>query len=439
METRPLRTLALYCPDWPVVAAGAAPDAPVAILEGEGSRQIVTACSAAAWESGVRPGQRLREAQRRAAHLVVYRRNEAREAREFEPVAAAVENLAASAVEVVQPGLLTVDVRGPARYYSGEGRLAVLIRDAVDELATTSGSPIDCGVGIADGSFAAILAARESAAHHAAAPSAILVEPDDTAGFLAPYPVAALDQPDLAKSLTRFAVHTLGSFATLSGAEVAGRFGVEGLLAQRLARGLDARPPAARRSADALTVAHEFDPPAERDELVAFIGRALANRLHLALAVAGVACVRLGIDIVTTSGRGCYRLWRHGDGLGGRLSAPAVAERIRWQLDGWRAREPYPTADPVVALRLVPDRLVVDTGGPQVSRDSWEPRDWAPRGPRGGGTKTPKRVERAIERVEALLGPGAVQRPRLPGQEPAPNVPAPDRDVRLTTHQLSTT
>lgn len=427
--TTPLRTLALCCPDWPAAAAGAAPDAPVAILEGEGSRRVVTAASPAARQNGVRRGQRLREARRRCPHLVVYRRDLAREAREFEPIAVAAEELAAASVEVVQPGLITVDVPGPARYHGGEGRLAALLRDAVEELTTASGSPIDCGVGIADGSLAAALAARESAARPGSAPTAVLVEPGATANFLAPYPVAVLDQPELAKALTRSGVHTLGSFAGMAGSDVAGHFGVEGLLAQRLARGLDPRPPAARRSIDALIATHEFDPPAEQDDLVAYVGKALANRLHLALVMAGVACVRLGIDIVTVSGRGCYRLWRHGDALGGRLSAPAIAERIRWQLEGWRAREPYPIADPVVALRLVPDRLVVDRDGRQVSRDSWDPQEsassasWDPPGSwstRAESTNPPNRLERAIERVEDLLGPGAVQHPRLaiPGLAP---------------------
>ncbi len=361
---------------------------------------------------------------------MVYRRDEAREAREFEPVAVAAEDLAAAAVEVVQPGLITVDVRGPARYHGGEGQLAALLRDAVDELTTTSGSPITCGVGIADGPFAATLAARESATRRAATPTARLVDPGASADFLAPYPVATLDQPDLAKSLTRAGVRTLGSFAALSGAEVAGRYGVEGLLAQRLARGLDPRAPAARRSIDALIATHEFDPPAEQDDLVAFVGKALANRLHLALAVAGVACVRLGIDIVTASGRGCYRLWRHGDALGGRLSAPAIAERVGWQLDGWRGREPYPVADPVVALRLVPERLVVDRDGRQVSRDSWDPREaWDPPAqqsswnPRSDGPTPSNRVERAIERIEDLLGPGAIQRPLLAMSAPDAALP----------------
>lgn len=441
METRPLRTLALWCPDWPVVAAGAAAHAPVAILEGEGARRTVSACSYAARESGVRPGQRYREARRRCPHLVVYRRDEARDAREFEPVVAAAEDLAAS-VEVVRPGLITLDVRGPARYHGGEGRLAGLIRDAVAAMTTASGNPIGCGVGIADGPFAATLAAHggESATRHAASRDAVIVESGATADFLAAYPVTVLDRPDLTRSLTRLGVRTLGSFAALPGANVAGRLGVEGMMAHRLARGLDPQPSAARRSADRMAVVHEFDPPAEQDELVAFVGAALANRLHLALAVGGVACVRLGIDIVTASGRGCYRLWRHGGMLGGRLSAPAVAERIRWQLDGWRAREPYPSADPVVALRLVPDRLLVDRGGWQASRDLWDPQgSWDSwdlrdsRGPRGSqgrrgdgmNARLPDRVKRAIGHVETMLGPGAVQHPRFdrPGAVPPPHPP----------------
>jgi protein ImuB len=48
MERRPARSLALWCPDWPVTAAGADLDAPVAVLAGEGARRVVAACSPAA-------------------------------------------------------------------------------------------------------------------------------------------------------------------------------------------------------------------------------------------------------------------------------------------------------------------------------------------------------------------------------------------------------
>ena len=50
---QPPRALVCWCPDWPVLAAGADPDAPVAILAGEGPRRIVVACSSAARAAGV--------------------------------------------------------------------------------------------------------------------------------------------------------------------------------------------------------------------------------------------------------------------------------------------------------------------------------------------------------------------------------------------------
>ena len=70
-------------------------------------------------------------------------------------------------------------------------------------------------------------------------------------------------------------------------------------------------------------------------------------------------------------GQEITRLWRH-DGL---LSALAVAERVRWQLDGWRAAQdaasgPGVALTPnlpagegvqpggITLLRLIPDQLV---------------------------------------------------------------------------------
>lgn len=402
MEPDPPRALALWCPDWPVTASGADLDAPVAVVDGSGAHRVVTACSPAARESGVRRGQRLRDAQRHCPRLELRGRDEAREAREFEQVAAAAEDLAA-AVEVVRPGLIALDARGPARYHGGERRLAALMREAVAELTAPSGAPLGCGVGIADGMFAAALAARSPGAEEA-----VLVEPGGAAVFLAPYPLGVLERPDLAGTLGRLGVRTLGAFAALPAGDVANRFGPDGSAAHRLARGLDPRPPAPRRPAEDLTAVHEFDPPAERDEPVVFAAKALADRLHALLGACGLTCVRLGVELHTVSGRVCFRLWRHGDAAAGRLSAAAVAERVRWQLDGWRVREPFPRPDPVVLLRLVPDQLVVDAGSRQ---------------PLWGRPQVPDRVGRAAEHLQAMLGRTGIARPRLVGgRDPAARV-----------------
>ncbi|HJY72268.1 MAG TPA: hypothetical protein VJ347_10845, partial [Streptosporangiaceae bacterium] len=76
-----------------------------------------------------------------------------RTAREFDQVLTAVTGFC-PAVEAVEPGVCAFGARGPARYFGGETALAGRIIAAVAELG------IESGVGVADGLFAAHLAAR---------------------------------------------------------------------------------------------------------------------------------------------------------------------------------------------------------------------------------------------------------------------------------------
>ena len=90
----PPRMIAVWCPDWPVTTArldaGLDADAPIAVLTGN----YVVACSHRARTAGVRRGLRRREAQARCPELAVLARNEAAEARAFEPVVAGLESIA---------------------------------------------------------------------------------------------------------------------------------------------------------------------------------------------------------------------------------------------------------------------------------------------------------------------------------------------------------
>ncbi|MBR7831370.1 DNA polymerase Y family protein [Actinospica sp. MGRD01-02] len=395
MEARPARALVAWCPDFPVTALGADLDEQVAVLSGEGARRRVVACSPAARAAGVRRGQRLRDAQRLAPELRAFARDEAAEARAFEPVVVAAEQVAAG-MEVIRPGLLALSARGPARYYGGERALGVVLRDRIAQVETGAGGAIVAGIGIADGVTAAGIAARTPGADEP-----VIIEPGGSAAYLAPFPLSVLGAPvELVTILDQLGVRSVGRFAALPAGDVAGRFGAEGVLLHRLARGLDLRPPASRRPAEDLAVEHEFDPPAETDQPVVFVAKMLAARLHAGLSAAGLACVRVGIEAETVSGRVSYRLWRHADATGGRLSSAGLAQRAAWQLDGWRTREAYPVPDPVALLRLVPDQLVLDTGIQQVL--------W-------GAEEVPDRVARAAERVQALLGHESVARLRIVG------------------------
>ena len=113
------RMLVVWCPDWPVTAASAAarlaPHQPVAVVEAN----RVVACSALARAEGVRRDMRRRDAQGRCPELVVFPADPVRDARLFEPVAAAVEEMAVG-VEIIRPGVVAVPARGPASYFKGE-------------------------------------------------------------------------------------------------------------------------------------------------------------------------------------------------------------------------------------------------------------------------------------------------------------------------------
>ena len=164
----------------------------------------------------------------------------------------------------------------------------------------------------------------------------------------------------MADVLRRLGLGTLGAVATLDPTDVLGRFGDTGILLHRLARGLD-RPLATRRPAPELAVTAELDPPVERVDLLAFRAVALADELHAHLGRDGLACLRLGIEVETDHGETRRRSWRHEGGLG----AAAVAERARWQLDGWLTG---PVADRpsagITRLVLDPEEVVPGPGPP---------------------------------------------------------------------------
>lgn len=385
----PVRMLVLWCPDWPAVAAGAADGLPAHRPAAVFLANRVVACSAVARNSGVRRGMRRREAQGRCPELAVFPADDGRDARLFEPVAAAVEELVVG-VEVVRPGLVAVPVDGAAGYFGGEERLAELL---VDRVADHAG--VECQVGVADGLFAATLAARRS----------MLVERGAGARFLAPLSITELDQPgtrrtELVDLLRRLGLRTLGAFAELTERDVASRFGSAGVLAHRLANGHSERPPHRRPLPPELAATEEFDPPLDRVDAAAFMAKALATRFHAALAGHGLACTRLGIYATTERGEELARVWRCAE----PLTAQGVADRVRWQFEGWLKAAPdhRPTAG-VTALRLEPEETVQ---GRSLQLGLWQAGADGGLGAEDG--LAAERTARALVRVQGLLGPESV-------------------------------
>jgi protein ImuB len=129
--------------DWPAVAAATAAGLPATAPVAVTLANRVVACSAAARAAGVRRGLRRRESQARCPDLHVATADPGRDARYFEPVTAAVDDLVPRA-EVLRPGLLVLSVRGAARYFGSEAAAAERLVDAV------SAAGAECQAGIAD-------------------------------------------------------------------------------------------------------------------------------------------------------------------------------------------------------------------------------------------------------------------------------------------------
>ncbi len=316
----PPRVLVVWCPDWPVVVVGGAgPEVPAVVV----AANLVVACSAAARAAGVRRGHRLRDAQRHCPVLIAAARDIDAEARAFEPVVATVEEFCPR-VEVVRPGMCAIGARGPARYFGGERALAQKITQAV------AGRGVTCRTGVADGMFAAQLAARTGG-------EGIVVPPGGARRFLAPHPAGLLEHAELANLLAQLGIHTLGDFAALPAQDVLARFGAVGAIAHRLAGGLEPRPLAPRPPSADLSAEMEFDPPALQAEPVVFAGKSLAAGCSKTWRDAGCRAPGSRWRSVSPAAgptrdcggtMGCFLRWRWRSGCAGNLTDGARREGI---------------------------------------------------------------------------------------------------------------
>jgi len=227
-----------------------------------------------------------------------------------------------------------------------------------------------------------------------------VVPPGRAAEFLAPLPVAWLHltgeaDPELVGLFARMGLTRLGDLAALPAGDVLARFGPTGHHAQQLAAGRDPRPPGGAEPAPERRVERTFDDPVVQLEPLVFTGKHLADELTAALAVEGRVCTRLVVTAETEHGERSERAWYRAAGL----SAPAMVERLRWQLDAWMSSG-EPTAG-VVLLRLAPAEVRGATGD-QVGL-------W------GGASDADERAVRAVARLAGMVGEQGVLVPAWQG------------------------
>lgn len=356
------RTMVLWAPDWPIVAVDVPASVPAVVLD-KGS---VLACSQAARSEGVRRGMRRRDAQSRCPDLVLHDHHPDADARAFEAVLTAIEQLSPG-VAPLRPGLCALEV--PTRFYGGEAEAAAVIAERLVELGVW-----DVRAGIADGLFAA-----EQAARRALAQDSIVVPERGSAQFLRDLPIEALDDPALVGLLRRMGLLTLGDFASLPPADVHTRFGTHGALLHRLARGLDPQLISRRQVPPEFDATLLLEPPLDNVEPIAFSLRTTAENFVADLAEHGLVCTTVLIEVDADGSLATSRRWMHPRWFG----ATDLVDRVRWQLSVDGA-----IRAPVDAVRLIPE--VTEPLGDHA--DSLF----------GGGPD--ERVERAVARVQSIVG-----------------------------------
>jgi protein ImuB len=407
MSAVPERMVTVWCPDWAVTAAGCPPDVPAAVMR---AHRVVARTPAAA-DQGIIIGQRRRQAQQRSPDVKLFDDDPARDARVFEPIVRAVTEIAPR-VDLVEPGWLSVAARGPSRHFGGDVNFALHLADLVraascNEVSSTSERTPLVGVGVGDGRFVASVAARLAVRRG----QPVVVNPGGSAAFCAPLPIGWLQSlgevdAELADLFVRLGLRRLGDLAALREADLLGRFGSAGVHAHRLASGDDQRPANTTDPAPERRLARVLDDPAAQSDAVVFVAKQLADRLAGVLAADGRVCTRLVVLLETEHGERSERSWYRSAGM----SATAMVERVRWQLDAWvnlPRGSAHEVTGGVALIRLTPEEVRADDG---EQLGLW-----------GGQSDADRRAIRSIARLTTLTSETDVTVPvwhggRLPAE-----------------------
>ncbi len=400
--------MVLWCPDWSVTAglleladtaSGAAADvdaaAPAVVL----ANNVVAVCNAAARSEGVRRGQRRRDAQARCPEVMLLPANPDRDARWFEPVLAAVEEMRPG-VAPLRPGLLAIPA--PGRYFARAGIDGEEAAAAVLAERLVRAGVWDSRFGAADDLYTA-----ERAARQASAQACLSIPAGGSVEFLRGLPVTVLadDGPEgaeLSGLLRRLGLVLLGDFARLGAGEVANRFGGYGADVWRRVQGREVVRIASRTPPPELACEISFEPPLDSAEAVTFSVRTTAERFVAGLADRQLVATSVRIEAEFEEGVST-RTWLHPRCFTSR----DLVDRVHWQLQagmassGLRSRKPAgeTITSAVTVVRFLPD--VVEAAGDHAD-GLW-----------GGGAE--EQVVRGVARVQAMVGYDAVRVPVLQG------------------------
>ncbi len=350
----------------------------LAVVEGNGNAARVVAGNRLARGAGIKPGLSLPQARALCPKLVARARDETCERAAQEALLEVAERFSPR-VEDAGEGIAYLDVDGSEHHFKGASPELELGRAL---LAAAEGAGLPARAGIASSKLAARIAAGLP-------DSPVVVAAGQEAEILAPLPLSRLaPEVEIAETLERWGVRSIGDFAKLPQARVASRLGRSGRDLHATARGLDPRPIIPREPPPAFQEGMSLEWPLVSLEPFLFVGRAALERLCLRLEACGLACIRLELA-------------------------------LRLEPDGHQTRAidlPAPTRDAKTLLTLVRLDLEARPPGAPVVGFTFAAQPDRPREAQlslyGPAALSPDKLATTLARLFALLGPGRCGSPR---------------------------
>jgi protein ImuB len=283
-----MRLACLLLPDFILAALfRAEPDLrgqPVAVVRQSGARALVAAVSPEAAGRGIAAGMSAAQARGIDDGLAVrLLGDDGRRAAQ-----AALCDVAESfspRIEDAGDGVVYLDAGGLGALFPTESAAANAMARRAERLG------LEAHVGLAATKVAAHLAARDGG-------GVAVVPPGEEWSVLAPMPIGLLQpSPELARSLRRWGLCTIGDLASLPAAAVGARLGPEGAALVRRARGEDEHPLTPRPALLSFEEGMEIDYGIDTLEPLAFVLRRLLDCLVARLAVRGLVCGDLHLSL----------------------------------------------------------------------------------------------------------------------------------------------
>ena len=405
----------------------------VAIFEGNGHAARVVAATKKARKAGIAPGMTLPQARARMPRLVARGRDTECERAAEEALLEVAESFSPR-IEDAGEGVVYVDLDGHARLTArpnGAGA-SPAPTEASRDIGSAADAPIgrhmdaarDLGRDMIRAAEKAGLPARAGIAAcklasrvAAGLPESPTVVPEgEEARFLAPLPLEKLaPQLEIAATLDRWGLTTIGELAKLPEGEVASRLGEIGRALQMAARGIDPAPLEPWVPPPSFTEGMDLEWPLATLEPFLFLAHAALERLLARLESRALSCTR--IDVA-----------------------------LKLDPDGHDARSialPAPTRDSKTLLTLIRLELEARPPGAPVAGFFFAAHPDSPRRAQlslfGPSALSPDRLATTIARLAALLGADRVGSPRaLDGHRPerftlSPGGFAPPPPPRLRT------